>query len=119
MVDHALVSADHDLLTTLVLGFGLLLVLRLAISTLRSWMLMALTATLKVQAQTNLFSHLIRLPASYFEARHLGDVMSRFESQDVILRTITTELIEAVLDGIMVSPDAGDHVLSMRRCWRS
>lgn len=53
------------------------------------------------EARANLFSHLINLPASYFETRHLGDIMSRFGSQETILEAITTELVEAMLDGLM------------------
>lgn len=102
VVDHALLTADRDLLLTLALGFGLLLLLRTAVSAMRGWMLMVLSASLKVQARANLFSHLIQLPADYFEARHLGDVMSRFGSQETILEAITTELIEVFLDGLMV-----------------
>ncbi len=101
VIDHALVSADRDLLTTLVIAFALLLVLRVALAAMRGWMLIVLGASLKVQARTNLFSHLIRLPASYFETRHMGDVMSRFGSQDTILTAITTDLLVAVLDGLM------------------
>lgn len=103
VVDHALVSADWDLLGTLVLGFFLLMLIRTSISTMRSWMVMVLGASLKVQAKANLFAHLVNLPATFFESRHLGDVMSRFSSQGTILRAITTELIEVVLDGLMVS----------------
>jgi ATP-binding cassette subfamily B protein RaxB len=44
---------------------------------------------------------LIHLPTSYFEARHIGDVMSRFGSQETILQAITSELVEAILDGTM------------------
>jgi ATP-binding cassette subfamily B protein RaxB len=101
VIDHALVTADRDLLLTLALGFGLLLVVRTAITAMRGWMLMGLSASLAVQSRANLFSHLLALPISFYEARHLGDVMSRFESQETILRTITTQLIEAVLDGVM------------------
>jgi ATP-binding cassette, subfamily B, bacterial CvaB/MchF/RaxB len=103
VVDHALVTADHDLLVTLVLGFSLLLLIQIAVSTMRGWMLMVLSASLKVQCRANLFSHLINLPAAYFETRHLGDVMSRFGSQESILQAITTELVEVVLDGLMAS----------------
>ena len=102
VVDHALISADYDLLLTLVIGFALLLLIRTTVTAMRGWMLMALGASLKVQARTNLFSHLVTLPTSFFEARHLGDVMSRFDSQSTILKAITTELIEVVLDGLMV-----------------
>jgi ATP-binding cassette, subfamily B, bacterial CvaB/MchF/RaxB len=101
VVDHALVTADQELLLTLVLAFSLLLVLRTAISAIRGWTLILLGASLKVQARTNLFSHLLNLPASYFESRHMADVMSRFGSQETILQAITTELVIAMLDGLM------------------
>ena len=64
-------------------------------------MLITLGASLKVQARTNLFSHLVALPASYFETRHVGDVLSRFGSQETILQALTTDLVVAILDGVM------------------
>jgi ATP-binding cassette subfamily B protein RaxB len=99
VVDHALVTADRDLLLTLALGFSLLL--RTVVLAMRGWMLIALGAELTVQGRTNLFAHLISLPATYFETRHLGDVMSRFGSQETILRAITTDVVETLLDGLM------------------
>ncbi len=101
VVDHALVTADRDLLMTLALGFALLLLIRTAVSAMRGWMLIALGAQLKVQGRANLFSHLINLPASYFETRYLADVMSRFGSQDTILQAISTDVVETVLDGLL------------------
>jgi ATP-binding cassette subfamily B protein RaxB len=100
-VDQAIVSADRSLLTTLAVAFGLLLLLQTAVTALRGWMLMSLGASLKVQARTNLFSHLLALPASYFESRHVADVMSRFDSQEKILQALTTDVVLAILDGLM------------------
>ncbi|GFE88590.1 peptidase domain-containing ABC transporter [Steroidobacter agaridevorans] len=102
VVDHALITADRDLLLTLALGFTLLLLFRVAVLAMRGWMLITIGATMKVQGRSNLFSHLLGLPAGYFEARHLADVMSRFGSQETILQAITTDIIEAVLDGLFV-----------------
>jgi ATP-binding cassette subfamily B protein RaxB len=101
VVDHALLSADRDLLLVLAAGFGLLLLLRVAFSMLRGWVLMGMGASLRVQGRANLFSHLASLPAGFFEARHLGDIVSRFGSQDAILQGITAEAVEAVLDGLL------------------
>jgi ATP-binding cassette subfamily B protein RaxB len=95
------VTADRDLLLTLALGFSLLLLLRTVVLAMRGWMLIALGAEITVQGRTNLFAHLISLPATYFETRHLGDVMSRFGSQETILRAITTDVVETLLDGLM------------------
>jgi ATP-binding cassette subfamily B protein RaxB len=101
VVDHALLTADQSLLTTLAVGFSIILLLQVCVSAMRGWTLMVLSASLKVQGRVNLFSHLLRLPSHYFEARHLGDVMSRFGSQESIQRALTTDLIEAMLDGLM------------------
>ncbi len=103
VVDHALLTGDRDLLLTLALGFVLLLLLRVAVTALRGWTLIGLGASLTVQGRGNLFTHLVNLPPAYFETRHLGDVMSRFASQDSILRAITTDVVEAVLDGLLAS----------------
>ncbi len=54
-----------------------------------------------MQSRANLFTHLLNLPTSYFETRHLGDIMSRFSSQDTILQAMTSEMLEALLDGLM------------------
>ena len=101
VVDEVLTSGDRDLLTVLVLGFGLLLVVQTAIGLARSWMVMVLGQTLSLQWTGNVFAHLIRLPVDYFEKRHLGDITSRFGAVGAIQRTLTTAAIEAVLDGVM------------------
>ena len=101
VIDHALPSANLDLLTTLAVGFGLLVILRHSIGALRSWVIMHVGAVLSLQWQANAFDHLLRLPLPYFEKRHLGDIVSRFRSIDVIQRTLTTSFVEAVVDGVM------------------
>ncbi|MBI4754129.1 MAG: peptidase domain-containing ABC transporter [Betaproteobacteria bacterium] len=103
VVDHALVTADRDLLLTLVIGFSLLLLMRVTVAAMRGWMLMALSASLRVQGRANLFTHLVRLPAVFFETRHLGDIMSRFGSLETIQQALTTDAVEAVLDGLMAA----------------
>ncbi|WP_050464787.1 peptidase domain-containing ABC transporter [Herbaspirillum autotrophicum] len=101
ILDNVLVTADTNLLTTLAVGFGLLVLVQQTISTLRSWMLIYLGTTLSIQWRSNVFTHLIRLPVQYFEKRHLGDVVSRFESVGTIQGTLTSSFLEGILDGVM------------------
>jgi ATP-binding cassette subfamily B protein RaxB len=100
VIDHSLLSASTDLLTLLALGFGLLVVLQQAVTALRAWVIMHISTTLNIQWQANVFTHLLRLPMPYFEKRHLGDIVSRFRSVDVIQRTLTTAFVEAIVDGL-------------------
>jgi ATP-binding cassette subfamily B protein RaxB len=49
----------------------------------------------------SLFGHLLRLPLSFFERRHVGDLASRFGSLDAIQRTLTMGPISGLVDGLM------------------
>jgi len=102
VVDSVLVGADRDLLVTLGLGFGLLVFIQVATGAIRSWAVLYLSATLNLQWLANVFAHLMRLPVSWFEKRHTGDVMSRFGAVQQIQQTLTTSFIEVVLDGLLV-----------------
>src|SRR6185436_12482243 len=100
-VDGAVVSSDRDLLTVLGLGFLMLVVIQVCLSIMRSWVVLYLGTTLNLQWLANVFSHLLRLPVSYFEKRHLGDVVSRFGAVNTIQRTLTSSFVEALIDGVM------------------
>ena len=101
VIDHVIVTADRNLLLTLVLGFGLLKILEQLTSLLQAWVNMHLTTTLNVQWKANIFKRLLELPADYFTKRHLGDVISRFGSIDNIQETLTSTAFKTVLSGIM------------------
>ncbi|MBZ5522888.1 MAG: peptidase domain-containing ABC transporter [Acidobacteriia bacterium] len=100
-LDKVVNAANHDLLTALGIGFMLLVAMQAALGALRSWTTLYFGTSLKLQWHNNLFSHLVRLPVSFFEKRYFGDIMSRFDGAEVIQRTITNNFIEAVLDGII------------------
>ncbi|MDH4274871.1 MAG: peptidase domain-containing ABC transporter [Gammaproteobacteria bacterium] len=101
VVDQALVAQDRDLVVVLGIGFLLLAVIQAAVTALRAWILMILGTSLNLQLMGNLFRHLIRLPMAWFNKRHIGDVVSRFDSLNVVQRTLTTGFLEALIDGVM------------------
>ncbi|MGC2695239.1 MAG: peptidase domain-containing ABC transporter [Candidatus Angelobacter sp.] len=100
-VDKVVGAFDRDLLLTLGIGFMLLIALQACLGALRSWTTLYFGTSLKLQWYANLFSHLVRLPVSFFEKRYFGDIMSRFEGAEAIQRTLTNNFIEAVLDGLI------------------
>ncbi len=101
VIDEVIVSGDRELLIVLVFGFALLMVTQTAISLARSWFLMRWSMDIGFQWSGRLFAHLIRLPVSYFEKRHLGDIVSRFGSIGAIQSTLTSLFVESLLDGLM------------------
>jgi ATP-binding cassette, subfamily B, bacterial CvaB/MchF/RaxB len=97
-----LVSGDRDLLLTLGVGFGLLVLIQVLTAAGRAWAVLVLSATLNLQWLLNVFAHLLRLPVDWFEKRHIGDIWSRFASVQSIQKALTTSFVEAVLDGALV-----------------
>lgn len=102
IVDNVVVSRDVNLLTTLAIGFGLLLLMQQGIGIVRSWLLLTISTSVRVQWKANVFSHLLRLPLDYFNKRHLGDIVSRTNAIDEIQRVLTSAFVEALFDGLMV-----------------
>jgi ATP-binding cassette subfamily B protein RaxB len=101
VIDEVIVNADLDLLLVVAVGLALLLVIQLVLSVARTWAIMLTGTELNLQWSGSLFGHLSRLPLDYFEKRHVGDVISRFGALSTIQKGITTDLVQAVLDGIM------------------
>ena len=111
VIDHTLASADRDLLTTLALGFGLLVFIQAAISAVRGWFVVAISTQLNFQWLGNVFGHMVKLPLEYFEKRHVGNIMSRFGSITTIQKTLTGSFVQAMVDGVMVAGTFGMMLL--------
>lgn len=101
VIDDVVVSSDRDLLNLLALSFALLVCINSLVSMLRSWIVVTLSTRLNLQWTVRVFHHLARLPLDYFEKRHLGDVQSRFGSVTALQNLVTTQFVEAVIDGLM------------------
>lgn len=102
VIDEVLVGANQDLLVVLAVGFGLLLLIQVCTTWLRSTLLLLFSAQLSTHISGNLLHHLLRLPMAFFERRHVGDVSSRFASLEQIREQLTSGVVEAIVDGVMV-----------------
>ncbi|MDM3871343.1 peptidase domain-containing ABC transporter [Porticoccus sp. W117] len=102
VVDEVLLSHDKSLLLVLALGFGLLMLLNVMVTAFRSFVVMYLGASFSFQVANNLLRHMLRLPLSFFESRHIGDIVSRFGSLGSVKELLTNGLIEGIIDGLMV-----------------
>src|SRR5829696_4321477 len=102
-IDEVIARGDVDLLVVLALGFGLLMVIQVASTAIRSSVLLIVQNVLHFELGARLFRHLIRLPTSYFEKRHIGDLLSRFSSLEPIQNLLAEGMIAALIDGVMAA----------------
>lgn len=100
-IDTVLPAFDRDLLAVLAGGFFGLAMIAMATSWLRSVILVSVSNSLVYQIMSNLNNHLLRLPLTWFQKRHVGDVVSRFESTRPISNLLSQTVITVFIDGLM------------------
>jgi ATP-binding cassette, subfamily B, bacterial CvaB/MchF/RaxB len=100
-VDEVIARGDADLMVVLGLGFALLLLIKAGSTAARSFIVLILQNTFSFQIGARLFHHLVRLPLSFFEKRHIGDILSRFNSIEPIRNMLAEGLITGLIDGLM------------------
>ena len=102
VVDRVLVGRDRDLLSVLGIAFGALVIIQVMVTAVRAWVGIYLSTHFNLRLLTALFNHLLKLPLGWFEKRHIGDIVSKFRSVDVIQKTLSTTFVETFIDGVMV-----------------
>lgn len=101
VTDHVIMAHDQSLLSVICIGLVFFTLFRTFISMLRAWTSLQLNTLTNIQWKTTLFDHLAKLPLSFFEKRHLGDIQSRFSSLDTIRGTFTNSIVSGIIDSIM------------------
>jgi len=100
-IDSALPALDDSLLTVLALGFGLFTLINAGAALLRSFVLLSAGTALSFGVATNIARRLFRLPMAWFEKRHVGDILSRFQAIGPIQQAMTQGAVAAVIDGAL------------------
>jgi ATP-binding cassette, subfamily B, bacterial CvaB/MchF/RaxB len=100
-IDQALPALDNDMLAVLALGFGLFTIINAGASLLRSFVLLVAGTTIGFSLASNVARRLFRLPIDWFEKRHMGDILSRFQSVGPIQSMLTAGAVAALVDGAM------------------
>ena len=100
-IDRVLPAQDRDLLVVLATGFALFMLINIGATLLRSFVLLWAGTSLGFGLATNIARRLFRLPIDWFEKRHVGDILSRFQSIQPIQNLLLTGAIGALIDGAM------------------
>ena len=100
-VDHGIRQGDMHVVVGLAVGFGLMHLIAAALDYFRSLMMLYVGNTSAFRIVSGLARHMIRLPDEWFDARHTGDIMSRFQSTRPIRQFLTTGVFALVLDSLL------------------
>jgi ATP-binding cassette subfamily B protein RaxB len=101
VIDKVVPSSDRSLLGLVAVTFAALTVINTLAIIVRGFVLLSTGTALGFVVTSRLGRKLFRLPISWFERRHVGDVMSRFQSVHPIQEAFTQGIISSIVDGVM------------------
>lgn len=103
IVDDAVTRGDYSMVVVLGCAFAVLLFFQAGVEVFRGWALQATAYSALFQVVSGLVRHMTRLPLSWFEARNVGDILSRVASANAIQDTLARGVVGALLDGLMLA----------------
>lgn len=111
VIDEVLVALDSSLLVLIVIAMLLMSAAQTLIGLARQWATISMAVNFNMQWTANVFHHLLRLPIDWFEKRDIGNVSAKFDAVDTIQDTLTTSILEALLDVLLVVGTLGMMLL--------
>lgn len=102
VVDRIVPTSDLDLLGILALVVVVVLAYRYMVLQLREYLMLYLRAKLDERLTLSFLGHLVSLPFSFFERRSHGDLSVRLESNSTLREIMTSSVLTAALDGLLV-----------------
>ncbi len=97
LIDEVVLGQDRIWLIHALLGLAVVMVVGTLLDAARKWISLYAGTKLAVDSSLSVLNHLLSLPASFLQGRHLGDLMSKVAS----LTPIRTALTDTGINGIV------------------
>ena len=97
-IDDILLAGSADWLTGLLAAMAALVLLRAGLTYYRSRVLQRLRSKLTLISGSVFLQHMMRLPMSFFDQRHAGDLVERMESNTRVNEFLAGDLAETALN---------------------
>ena len=101
VLDRIIGTGEITLLLPLSIVFFLILLMQFVLAICRSWLIINMGSKINVSWLDGLYSHLIRLPYSWFEVHSKADVVSRFNSIRSIQSGLAATILASFFDGLI------------------
>lgn len=98
VMDKVLVHRGFTTLDVIAVGFFVVVIFEVVLTTLRSYVFAHTTSRIDVELGARLFRHLLALPMAYFNVRRVGDSVARVRELENIRSFLTGNAITLILD---------------------
>lgn len=93
IVDVGIATSNYSFIYLILVAQVVLLVSSTAVDFLRSWILLFISTRLNLSILSEFLAKLMRLPVSFFDVKHFGDIMQRIGDHSRIETFLTSQTI--------------------------
>ncbi len=101
LIDHVLIHDKESLLNMLAVGMLLIFVFRTAFGALRQYFLVHLAQKIDLELALHYYSHVLSLPLRFFQARQVGEILSRMTDANLVRMMVQGTALSVILDLFM------------------
>jgi len=101
-IDEYLVGGRTSLVKPLIMGMAFTAIIRMILTYLKEYYLLRMETKLSLVTSSHFFSHILRLPVSYFSQRFSGEIGSRVLINDKVAKLVSGRLATTMLDCLMI-----------------
>ncbi|MFQ5983274.1 MAG: peptidase domain-containing ABC transporter, partial [Woeseiaceae bacterium] len=102
LIDEVVLGQDRIWLYRALLGLAVVMFVGILLDASRRWISLYAGTRLAADSTLSVLDHLFGLPVSFFQGRHLGDLMSKIESLTPIRTALTESGINAVVQLVVL-----------------
>lgn len=102
MIDEVLFSNARLTLTVISIGMLCIIVFQAILGVLRNILLNHFAFKADLSLVFSYFTHILRLPLSFFDSRKTGEILSRIEDAQKIRQVLSQTVITVVMDTLMI-----------------
>lgn len=102
LVDEGVGRGDPGFVTVFLIAQGCLILAGVAMSLIRGWLLLYLSARISIELVSNFLQAMMRLPMRFFDRISSGDLMQRLEDHRRVEHFLTSNALESVFSLAML-----------------
>jgi len=107
LIDEVVLGQDRAWLIRALAGVCAIMVIVVVLEALRQWITLYSGTRLAFDSGSMVVRHLFQLPASFFHARHPGDVLSKLDSLNPIRQALMQHGVNAVVHSAVIATTLG------------
>jgi ATP-binding cassette subfamily B protein RaxB len=102
LIDEVVLGQDRVWLNRALGGLAVIMLLTIMLDGLRSWVSLYTGTKLAVDSTVSLMAHVLSLPVTFVQRRHLGDLMSKLESLTPVRLVMTDHAVSGIVNLVVL-----------------